>query len=368
MKKKILFSVDNLQVGGVQHVTLDAANLLQNAGYETHVLNYDCKNNFYHTSVPLVQQPMTPLKISGKILRKLLHLIFPKYVKDNVEYFFYKELKRNHYDIVILNPPFFLYLNHLKAIFPATRFYMWMHNNFDIYQNDVSYFGNRFDELIKNVSSADGIICLEPYTASKWRKYNDNVTVIHNPATIANANKIANLDLKIICFTGRLSLRQKGLDYLVDIAAALPETWKISIAGSGPDEKRFLDLIAEKGLENKFIMCGPLTGENLINHYLNSSIFILPSRWEGMPLVSIEAMSVGLPVISFDIPAMQEVTAHGMYGLMAKGDDVQDFRNKLCQLIHSRDLREQYSALSLERVKMFSPEVIAKDWENLINN
>jgi glycosyltransferase involved in cell wall biosynthesis len=174
------------------------------------------------------------------------------------------------------------------------------------------------------------------------------------------------LDSKTIAFTGRLEIEQKGLDYLIAVAKGLPEGWKIAVAGSGNDAKEFTELIRVNNLSGKIILKGALFGSDLLRHYLDSSIFILPSRWEGFPLVSVEAMSLGLPVVAFDIPALREVTENGQYGVLAKSGNVQSLVEQISKLTMNREMREKYARLGIARSAFFSVPAITAVWERLL--
>ena len=104
----------------------------------------------------------------------------------------------------------------------------------------------------------------------------------------------------------RIDIQQKGLDSLVKIAANIPDDWEIRLAGSGPDENKLRNLISQMNVDNKLKLKGSLTDEQLAIHYQTSSIFMMASRWEGLPLVIGEAISFGLPVISMNNTGTQE--------------------------------------------------------------
>lgn len=364
--KSILFTTENLNVGGIQRVTIEIASRLQEAGYDINIIKYSFAKSFFQTSVPLIQMRFTWKNWIARQIRRVFHKLFPSLVDGYAEHMLINSIKEHHYDVIIFNPESSLYIARIRNEFPDVKCYSWIHNNFDKYKS--VYFSKCFNELLANVFKADGVICLESYTASKWREYNNNVVVIHNPITLSDHSCTADLNSKIISFTGRLLIEQKGLDFLVEIASQLPADWKISVAGSGSDGQRFHELILEHGLRDRFIFRGALSGQDLIDHYLNSSIFLLPSRWEGMPLVAIEAMSLGLPVVSFDIPAMLEVTDHGKYGLLAKYADVKEITAKLILLIDDKGLRYKFSKLSLERSEAFSSDVIIRDWKKMLDS
>jgi glycosyltransferase involved in cell wall biosynthesis len=362
--QKILFTVSNLKIGGIQRVTSVIAGSLYNEGLDVTLLNTSFRESKYETLCPVINSALTPVTFVERSFRHLVEKIIPNLLNPFCVSKLYRVLKTNSYDTVILNPEFLFATAHIKKRFPHLRVLLWMHNNFDIYMN--KYFVDQQTELCKNVNAADGVICLEEYTLQRWSQYNQNCYLVHNPLTIQPSTQSANLDSKTIAFTGRLEIEQKGLDYLIAVAKGLPEGWKIAVAGSGNDAKEFTELIRVNNLSGKIILKGALFGSDLLRHYLDSSIFILPSRWEGFPLVSVEAMSLGLPVVAFDIPALREVTENGQYGVLAKSGNVQSLVEQISKLTMNREMREKYARLGIARSAFFSVPAITAVWERLL--
>lgn len=114
------------------------------------------------------------------------------------------------------------------------------------------------------------------------------------------------------------------------------------------------------------ILLGALNGKELNNHYLNSSIYIMTSRWEGMPLVLAEAMSFGLPIIAFSQTGSNEVLANGKYGVLVENGNVSELTNQLIMLINDVEKRKQYQKLSLERVEDFQLKNIITKWNEVL--
>lgn len=109
-----------------------------------------------------------------------------------------------------------------------------------------------------------------------------------------------------VAFMGRLDVNQKGLDYLLDAAAALPET-EFRIAGEGPDQSRLRAETARRGLTNRVTLLGTLSGDERHQFLADASVLAFPSRYEGQSLVLLDAVTIGVPVVAFDIAANAEV-------------------------------------------------------------
>lgn len=367
MSKRILFTTETLSLGGIQRVTSVIVNALYRHGKDVTLYCLDnAKQDFYHVDAPVVRFDSTGKRYIKNQFFRLLKLFSGGKVMSLWQTHFLKYLDDNEINTVVLNPHFFHLVPKIKEFCPSIRIYLWMHNNFDMYVETKKYFNDR-DSLLQFAKKADGIICLEKYSCEKWSQYNANSFVLHNPITLDPHHSVADMDSHVISFTSRLTIEQKGLDYLIAIARTLPEPWYINVAGTGVDKNRFLDLIQRAHVENKIILRGALQGQDLLDHYLKSSIFLMTSRWEGFSLVSAEAMSVGLPIVAFDIPALCEVTDDGRYALLAHDGDVEDFCRQVGKLISSVKLRREYSALSLERARSFSLETIVSEWKRIVD-
>ncbi|PAD35122.1 glycosyltransferase, partial [Terribacillus saccharophilus] len=190
----------------------------------------------------------------------------------------------------------------------------------------------------------------------------DNTTHIYNPLTI-KTNEISNLHHKNIVFISRLSLEQKGLDYLVEVARNLSEGWKLHIAGDGPDREWLEEQIVKYNLINKVVIHGRMDPDNIIELYLLSSLFISTSRWEGFGLVLTEAMSVGLPIVAFKNQGPSEILADGKYGVLIEKGNTRKFCEVINGLTSSLEQRTKYQELSLKRVKDFDTKEITQQWD-----
>lgn len=361
---KLLLANDEFGMGGIQRVSSTIANSLYKDGVDVSVYCPLYNNSvYYKIEAPIKSCRRLPFFV-GKALTAISmfsHGVFPGRIQFELIDF----LSRNPVDTLLLNPYYFSATKYIKKKFPSKKVYLWMHNSFDVYTDSKHYFTDT-QALFDAVRMADGIVCLESYSAQKWRQYNDNVTVIHNPLTIDAKDRCCDLSSHTIAFASRLVMKQKGLDYLIQIAKKIPDDWKIRVAGSGPDESKLRELIRDEGVDSRVELVGPLQGKDLIQHYASSSIFLMTSRWEGFSLVTTEAMSLGLPVVAFNLPAMQEVTGHGEYAVLAKDGDVDDFSAKLNVLIKSQEMRERYSKLSLERAQAFALSKITADWRRYL--
>lgn len=175
------------------------------------------------------------------------------------------------------------------------------------------------------------------------------------------------LQAPVVVAAGRLT-GQKGFDMLVrafaPIAREHPE-WTLRIYGSGPLRASLQRLIFEHELYNNIFLMGPTLhlGEALSE----ASIFALSSRFEGFGMVIVEAMSKGLPVVSFDCPrGPAEIINHGRDGLLVPNGDIEAFTGGLLELIEDAQRRAALGAGALETAKAYGVGAIGERWEALL--
>ncbi len=146
-------------------------------------------------------------------------------------------------------------------------------------------------------------------------RYNRDVAVIPNGVEVSavadSDDTLKKLGVKrnrYILAVGRL-VPEKGFDYLIDAFSELQsDVWKLVIVGSADHEDKYsLNLREKAEKNNKIILTGFLTGLPLHELYTHAGLFVLPSCYEGLPIVLLEAMSYGLSCIASDIPANKNI-------------------------------------------------------------
>lgn len=132
-------------------------------------------------------------------------------------------------------------------------------------------------------------------------------------------------------------------------------------------EKKFRKKIKKYGLEDKIFLKG--IEENIGSKYLESSIYIMTSRFEGMPMVLLEAQSYGLPIVSFDCPCgPKDIITNGKDGYIINFGNIEEMVNKILKLMENYDLRKNFSKNAIKNVDKYSKDKIIKKWENLLDN
>ena len=172
-------------------------------------------------------------------------------------------------------------------------------------------------------------------------------------------------DNRVVVAAGRLT-RQKGFDRLVVAWAGVQEKhpdWRLDIFGHG-DRAALQARVDEQGVTGTVRVRGFTS--DLRQRFAESSIFVLSSRAEGFPMVLLEAMSCGLPLVSFDCrTGPSQLIRSGHNGLLVPDGDLQGLTDALITLMEAPDARRRMGAEGLRMVRQYTPDRIAAHWEQL---
>lgn len=353
---KILFCLENLKMDGAHRATIVVGNYLSQI-YDVSFYSLSTIKSYFELDAPLfvAEHPFD----TGKSYRgDDPWNDFDQQIKDLT-----KVLKENRFDAVVLTAGTLTsFAPFIRKACPNVIQLAWMHNNFNTYMNQ--YYKDMQPEFQSGLKSVDTIIALTQSDADLFVQFNRNTVRLYNPLTL-EAKEPADLNKKVISMVCRMDIAHKGLDLMVDVGELLPDPWQLRVAGTGADEKQVQQMIDDKGLQNKVILRGALSDEQLQEHYRDSSIFLLTSRWEGLPLVVGEAMTFGLPIVATHNTGTEEYLKESRYGRLAKFEKNSVFR-ALKPLLESHEQRELWGQTALERSSEFSGSRIIEQWVRLL--
>lgn len=212
----------------------------------------------------------------------------------------------------------------------------------------------------------DLYVTLTERDAEAWRKaLPDGPRVISVPNAVPDTGAGRSpLTDKVVIAAGRLTW-QKAFGRLIPIWAQVAREhpdWTLRIFGDGYQEDKLRSLVAEQRLEGTVQLMGH--SPRLHDEMRRASIFVMPSRFEGFPMVLLEAMSCGLPPVVYDFPnGARELVTDGVNGRLLRPRDAEGMARALAQLIADEDLRRTFGQQAAAAVGDYRLDVLVARWE-----
>lgn len=383
--KRICFVVDSIfSIGGVQRVTAVIAKELAK-DYDVTIVTLDKPEQedislynlqeadihyhfFHYPEIPRWKQLIC--KTYSYLYRRILpqakltsdlyaHSSFPSEKRDALA----KDLQQGNYDVIIgVHAPLSVRLAACRKQLKGSKLIGWIHNSHHaLFCSSSHYLGL---ELRKHYEWQLGklykTVVLCHYDA---REYKIPTQVIYNPLTLKQGNASTGTSKKFLA-VGRFSPQHKGFDLLIQAFALFAKNnkeWTLDIVGEGEEEKSFRNLITRLHLDER-ISIHPFTND-IQKYYSEAQVYILSSRWEGMPLVLMEAMSHGLPIISSDLPVCKEIM--GDFAIYFKNGNINDLARSLKDATEIDWEKKSKEALTI--AKRFDITTISNQWRKLID-
>lgn len=386
--KKICFLTDSIfSIGGVQRVTAVIANALSR-DHKVTIVTFDRPEQkdlsmyqlgdnpikYEFVSYPTISPVKKKLcKAYSFLYRKLFpkcglasdlyaHSSFPRERREALV----KVLQKGKYDAVTGVHAFLaIRLATIKKELGNTKTIGWIHNSFDaLLRVGSPYIGTELKyHYGRQLQKLDEVVVLYQQDAEMYqRAFGFRPTAIYNPLTLKPGPRSDGQQKKFLA-VGRFSPKHKGFDLLIQAFALFAQKnqeWQLDIVGDGPEKDMLQQMIHENQLDKRIVL-HPFTNE-IQTYYSSASVYVLSSRWEGMPLVLVEAMSHGLPVIASDIPTCQEVL--GDFGLFFKNGDTQDLAQRLDDATHLEWQKKSDEAIEI--AQRFDINKIAGQWKQLL--
>lgn len=191
-----------------------------------------------------------------------------------------------------------------------------------------------------------------------------NIQVIPN-AALFMADRYADMSRKRVIAVGRLDY-QKGFDRLIDAwqivcSTGLFQEWRLDIFGQGEWKDMLKARIKEYGLQNSLHLNEPT--KEIAKEYADSSMLVMSSNYEGFPMVMIEAMACGLPVVTFDFKCgPRDIIKDEENGLIVPDGDIQALADAMMRLMANESLRQTMSVEARKVTETYSEEVVMGKW------
>ena len=388
--KKICFVVDSIfSIGGVQRVTAVIAKSLAK-DYDVSIVTFDKPEQkdttLYHLNEVNINYRFFAYPQVGRLKNYLCKAYSGLYLKlqpkakwcsdlyahssypSELRHALLSELRQGAYDVIIgVHAPLAARLATLKNDLPNTKLIGWLHNSFEaLFGEDSHYYigSKRRRHYIYQFRKLDDLVVLCKDDANRFNECDKHFTptVIYNPLTLKQG-KAATGNCKKFLTIGRFTPLHKGIDLLIEafnLIAKKNNEWHLDIVGEGAEESTFRRLIKEHQLEDR-ITIHPFTNQ-IQDYYSHTQIYVLSSRWEGMPLVLVEAMAHGLPIISSDLPVSKEIM--GDFGMYFKNGNIEDLAQRLEDATHIDWQEKSKTAIAI--AQQFDIKNIITQWKQLI--
>jgi glycosyltransferase involved in cell wall biosynthesis len=344
--------------GGIERAIVNAANLFAQKANKVAIIILDTTGkSFYpvHPSIQIIQQPLSfGITTEGNIISRKLRLLSDVLKLKRI----IKNLKA---DVVISTEYPFTVAAALARAKKYTRLYSWEHHHHAWLQK------NKFWTFLckQAYPKLSGIICLNKTEAEY---YKDTAPSFVIPNFIENrSGELSSCTNKTILSVGWL-IPRKGIDLMLQAAktilTAYPDwTWKL--IGEGEMKEQVEQFIQTEKLEGRFILQAPVNSE-IMQEYLNASIYVMSSRFEAFPMVLLEAMSVGLPCVSFDCPSgPSDIITNNIDGIIVEKENINQLTTAILTLITSEEKRKEMGEAAFINVQRFSPDNIYELWKQL---
>lgn len=325
--------------------------------------------NRHHTPAFFLRYLVRKLNAKYGIFNKekynniLADAIFPKKTREKwVEY-----LNEQDYDIIITTASLSLRLGMLAPDLKAKTI-GWQHNCYAGYLDVPNVVFWKQECLLQEyLPKLDRYIVLSEYDQRDYKKFLDIDTEVKiNPRSFVSERKCDPKSRHFLMATR--FVYAKGLDLMMESFEEFckqDDEWQLDIIGAGDLWNQIVADAKRRGIEDRVNFVG-YTNEPE-KYYLSSSIFLLPSRWEGWPMVIMEAFEFGLPVIAFHTGAMDLIIDDGKTGYLPEAFDTKKFTEAMLKLAHDEELRREMSRNAIWKSEDFAIEKAVKEWNNLFN-
>ena len=221
-------------------------------------------------------------------------------------------------------------------------------------------------KITKNCEKLDALVLLTKNDAKNW-KGTTKTYIIPNPLPFSTISA-STCENKQAIFVARMN-EQKGYEYLIqawELVHAKHPDWILNIYGDGEEKVIIQNAIKQKELNSSIILKG--TTNNIKEKYLESSICILSSRFEGFGMILLEAMACGVPCVSFDCPyGPSDIIKNGEDGFLVEHLNTNALAKRICDLIENDALRKEMGNAARKNIQRYDKENIMQEWIRLFN-
>lgn len=238
--------------------------------------------------------------------------------------------------------------------------------------NDTNFIKQLFaklwmSSLVKQLKRLDRFVVLTEEDMLAWPEL-QNVSVIPDPLSFVPTAQ-SSLSVKRVIAVGRY-VYQKGFDLLLQAWAKIERQcpdWMLVVYGDG-DRAPYEQMMRNLGIDtSRCLLNGPTT--DIQREYVNSSLFVFTSRFEGFGMVLVEAMACGLPVVSFACPCgPKDIVRDGEDGFLVENGNIDELVQQLMKLMVDHRLRTAFARHAQQNAQRFNIEQTALRWKSVFES
>lgn len=275
-------------------------------------------------------------------------------------------LKKNNYDYIFLISmgklsvffPFYSFLFKLKKGVKIISCEHVSLSSYKPYLRGLKYVFLKYYDRVIVLTDSDRV-----------RLKNKGCHVLKIPNPIFPKARVGEGNGKRALAIGRLEY-QKGFDLLIDIWSEFKKNdssdgWVLNIAGDGSLKDYLINKIKENGVSDSIFLLGRIN--NVDELYSTSDLFLMTSRYEGLPLVLLEAKSWGLPLVAFDCPTgPKEIITEGIDGHLIPMNNVSSYVKTLTKITHDQKSLSSLKSNAFYGIENYEPGKIKDIWLSLL--
>lgn len=246
-----------------------------------------------------------------------------------------------------------------------TKVILWEHFNYQFEQSTL------YRRLILkySIKRSDYVVTLTERDKSMYSLYlnrSENISTIYNP--IEEPIRDLNVKKERWILTNARLVAQKGVDYLIEVAKNVLKKhpdWKWILLGEGDLQAFAEEEIRKNQLEDQLILKGKV--KNVGDYLERSLIYVMTSRFEGLPMCLLEAKAYELPCVSFDIVAgPAELIIDQVNGFLVPAFSCAEMEEKIERLMDDEELRNRFAQHAKLDSEKFRAEHILQQWDQII--
>jgi glycosyltransferase involved in cell wall biosynthesis len=355
---KIVQVVTQMEAGGAQRVAMLLNDALRNRGYETEVwflyLKRPAYKDFPGVRVLLEHKPsvLDYFKIANK-LQNLLRSHQPDVL-----------ITHTHYANIIgqvvarfcnISRRIAVQHNPVQTYPKVAKWVDWMLGTTAFYSANIAV-----SQVV-----VDSVVKYPIQYKNKLKKIYNGIPKLEpqNSGEKVRANWSLPANAPLLISVGRLA-RQKNQATLIELLRHLSEAHLLLI-GEGELRDSLHKQVTALQLEDKVHFLGEMKSQDVLDLLSVSDVFVFPSLYEAMPMALVEAMSLGLPIVAGDIPAMREVLDDA--GIIVPSESAEEIAKAVRQVLDSSEIANRLRQSSFKRASLFSVEKMVESYEKLFN-